>query len=275
VGLNPKDAFSVEDGIAFDDIVGISGGTVTPEAAEAASTSPVSDGWLYVKTPSGVYQRQNGVWVSLFGGTGGGSCSAVEAALAQHLADSNNPHGLTPQVLGADVAGAAQAVSDALSLHLSNSNPHGSAPQKVAYLYDQRPAGDDGSDVDYATWNPRTVNLKKDPWGVITILGDDFILEAGTYTIDAVAAGTGRLRLYNTSTSTTLLVGVEGKTCMSLKGMFTTTITDGLEIQHWPTEAESKNKHKHKNKHDDTPTGEAFDDNDVEVYMSVEVRRVS
>jgi hypothetical protein len=55
-----------------------------------------------------------------------GSAAAVNTALATHVGNTANPHGVTAAQVGADPAGSASAVNTALTTHTSNTaNPHG------------------------------------------------------------------------------------------------------------------------------------------------------
>ena len=75
-----------------------------------------------------------------------------------------------------------------------------------------------------------------DPFSLATIIADDFILVPGTYNINCVAKGSGVLRLFNETSSTTVISGTNTSGEAFLRGRFTISSPDQrLEIQHWLT----------------------------------------
>jgi len=101
-------------------------------------------------------------------------------------------------------------------------------------LSDTRKHGEDGSDLEQGKWNIRAITQKIDPYKLVTLFDDDFILPAGTYFIEAEAYGTGKMRLFDDTHGTVLLDGiVRHKGNSLLRGVFTARAGALLEVQHW------------------------------------------
>ncbi len=101
-------------------------------------------------------------------------------------------------------------------------------------LSDTRQPDEDGSDLKHGKWNIRAITQSVDPYNLVRLIDDDFILPEGTYYIEAEAYGAGKLRLFDDSDGVALLDGVvRDKGNSLLRGVFTVAANTLLEVQHW------------------------------------------
>jgi len=268
--INIKDAHDLSDGITFDDTLGIFYGATTPDLAD---TLNVPDGSMYLQISGSIWHKANGLWSVL--GSGGGSGSghthpnlttlnsitevftpALKALYDSYQttkADTSHTHVvgditdfyavLNTAISGKSDIGHLHTVSDlsdfytVLSNALSTVSPINHTHLEHTYLYDKRPKGSDGTDLEKESWNPRTILEAVSPTNIITLQGDDFVVsKAGLYSINCVAKGSGCLRLMNEITDTEALGGIcsdEDSEVSYLVGHFYCNAGDIIEIQHW------------------------------------------
>ncbi|MBD2202758.1 hypothetical protein H6G33_17925 [Calothrix sp. FACHB-1219] len=114
---------------------------------------------------------------------------------------------------------------------------------KIIHLVDSRPSGTNGGGT-ASGWNDRVINsIRKDDTGLVTLSNNQFVLPAGNYSISAVASFyksyETKLRLFNNTDSSTLLVGLnsyignlDSGLIALLDGVFEITANQSLSIQY-------------------------------------------
>lgn len=116
-----------------------------------------------------------------------GAATAVQSKLDAHIADKNNPHGVTAVQIGADPAGSSATVQSNLDAHIQNKqNPHGVTADQVG----ARPN----------SWTPNATEVGADPAGSAA----QALQDAKTYTdqqIEAIPTPdvSGQINAHNTS----------------------------------------------------------------------------
>lgn len=143
----------------------------------------------------------------------------------------------------------------------------------VVVLQNQQPNGTAGASMTAGAWNQRVINTEvADPQNLCTLTSNQFTLVAGTYLIWAAAtfngaAGASKLRLRNSTSTTTLCVGEsetqEAGQSATLFGIYTVAASQALEVDHWVTAA--------------SPTEGAATSatSEIEVYLTVTLTKVA
>lgn len=121
---------------------------------------------------------------------------------------------------------------------------------RIAYLKDTKTGAVGGGASSAGVYQTRTLNTLVDSTGIVTSLSANiFLLQAGTYSIEACApcfvGGSHKLRLRNTTDSTTAILGQKAYTATTdliqtnayLSGEFTITTAKSFSIEHFITTA--------------------------------------
>lgn len=144
------------------------------------------------------------------------------------------------------------------------------------HIQDQKSAGVDGGSSVVTTWNIRTLNTEvTDTHDLASLSSNQITLSAGTYLMEATAPAHGnqasKLKLYNTTGATTLLVGTPADmvsliatVISTLSGRFTVAAGQALELQHYTDASETT-----------TGLGKAAGGSEIEVYADVRIWKVS
>ncbi len=116
--------------------------------------------------------------------------------------------------------------------------------ESVAIIADEKTAGTlGGANNPATTWNTRELNTENfDPDGIVSIVSDQFTLQAGTYLIEARSMGAlagqrGALRLRNITDSTSDIIGTatSADDGLELSGAITIAAAKVFELQMWTT----------------------------------------
>lgn len=117
---------------------------------------------------------------------------------------------------------------------------------RVAWLSDQKTSGTNGQALTGATWNTRTLTTETDASDLLTLSGNVFTLQPGTYYVEGYVPGylvnahKGRIR--NTSAGTTVVQCTSQQagsatsgavTYSHCLGEFTITTAQNFEVQHY------------------------------------------
>ena len=140
----------------------------------------------------------------------------------------------------------------------------------------QQTSGTAGGSSSAGAWTTYPLNTEViDTGNHNTLTSNHFVLDAGTYDLQASAAmylgAQGKLRLRNTTDGATVLVGMSnysstasGSTgALELSGRFTIAASKNLELQYWSNGGQATNG-----------LGVATSSGEVEVYADVQLFKV-
>lgn len=124
---------------------------------------------------------------------------------------------------------------------------------RIAYLKDTKTGAVGGGASSAGVYQTRTLNTVVDSTGIVTSLSANiFLLQAGTYSIEALApcfvGGSHKIRLRNTTDSTTAILGQKAYTAITdlmqtnayLSGEFTITTSKSFSVEHFITTANAE-----------------------------------
>lgn len=105
---------------------------------------------------------------------------------------------------------------------------------EVAYLKDIKPSGTHGGDCTAGVWHQRTLNNLQGGADFVSLAGNQFTLQPGTYNFQVIAPtyldNIHKAILFNVSGNATALVGSTGRTHVNYGGMNSSFINGSVEV---------------------------------------------